>query len=94
MRRLLPLMMGVAAIAAATAGRTQAASPGVDLAPRVEAAEVKRMADKGEAVLVDVRGRDAWNTGHAQGALHVPEAQILSRLADLPKDKLIALYCT
>ena len=94
MRRLLAGIIGVAATAAVAAA-AQAATPATsDQAPRVEAAEVKRLADKGEVVLVDVRGEDAWKAGHAQGAIHIPEAQVLSRLKDLPKDKLIALYCT
>ena len=80
---------------AAPAVRAQGAVPtSAEQAPRVEAAEVKRLAEKGEAVIVDVRGKDAWDSGHAQGAIHIPEAQILTRLKDLPKDKLIALYCT
>jgi predicted sulfurtransferase len=93
MRSLFAVMTGLAALA--TAAAAQPAAPTTpDQAPRVEAAEVKRLLDKKEAVLVDVRGKDAWDAGHAEGAVHIPEAQVLSRLADLPKDKLIALYCT
>jgi hydroxyacylglutathione hydrolase len=85
-------MTGLAALA--TAVRAQAPPTSPDQAPRVEAAEVKKLLDKHEAVLVDVRGKEAWDAGHAEGAIHIPEAQVLSRLSDLPKDKLIALYCT
>ena len=93
MNRLLRWIAGVAVLAAPAAVLAQTPTS-ADQAPRVEASEVKRLAEKGEAVIVDVRGKDAWDTGHAQGAIHIPEAQVLSRLAELPKDKLIALYCT
>jgi rhodanese-related sulfurtransferase len=91
--KVLGLMMGVSVLAAALV-RAQPAPTTPEQAPRVEAADVKRLVEKGEAVLVDVRGKDAWDAGHAAGAIHVPEAQVLSRLKDLPKEKLIAFYCT
>ncbi|HEY7512031.1 MAG TPA: rhodanese-like domain-containing protein [Vicinamibacteria bacterium] len=88
-------LLGVAVLVAAVSARAQPAVPtSPDQAPRVEAADVKRLVEKGEAVLVDVRGKDAWDAGHAEGALHIPEAQVPARLKDLPKEKLIALYCT
>jgi 3-mercaptopyruvate sulfurtransferase SseA len=62
--------------------------------PRMEAAEVKRLVDSRQAVLVDVRSREAWDSGHAEGALHIPLAELSARLKELPKDKLIAAYCT
>ena len=95
MRKLRYWMPGLVALAATAAAWAQQAPPTTpEQAPRVEAAEVKRLLEKGEAVLVDVRGADAWASGHAEGAIHIPEAQIPSRLKDLPKEKLIALYCT
>jgi rhodanese-related sulfurtransferase len=45
-------------------------------------------------VLVDVRGKDAYDLEHAEGAISIPYADLESRLAELPKDKLIAAYCT
>jgi 3-mercaptopyruvate sulfurtransferase SseA len=63
-------------------------------APRMEAAEVRRLVERGEAVLVDVRSREAWDSGHAEGALHIPLTELGARLKELPKDKLIAAYCT
>jgi predicted sulfurtransferase len=76
-----------------TAGPALAADA-ADNAPRITAEEVKRLAEKGEVVLIDTRGKDAYDAEHAQGALSVPLTELESRLADLPKDKLIAAYCT
>ncbi|HET8644647.1 MAG TPA: rhodanese-like domain-containing protein [Vicinamibacteria bacterium] len=61
---------------------------------RIEAQEAKRLVEKGEAVVIDVRGRTAWDTGHVAGALHIPLEELQARLAQLPKDKLIVAYCT
>lgn len=75
-----------------TAGR--AAAQGAAEAPRVAAEEVKRLAEKGEVVIIDTRGKDAYDLEHAEGALSIPVAELESRLAELPNDKLIAAYCT
>ena len=72
----------------------QAVPTSPDQAPRMEAAEVKRLLEKGEAVLVDVRNKEAFDSGHAEGAIHIPVDQLADRLKELPKDKLIAAYCT
>jgi rhodanese-related sulfurtransferase len=61
---------------------------------RIEAQEAKRLVDKGEAVLVDVRSKAAWDLGHAQGALHIPLQEVGARLSELPRNKVIIAYCT
>lgn len=61
---------------------------------RIEAQEAKRMVEKGEAVVIDVRGRSSWDLGHVAGALHVPLNEIEARLSQLPRNKLIVAYCT
>ena len=62
--------------------------------PRLTAAEVKAKADKGEVVIVDVRTKEAYDQEHAAGAISIPVPEIEARLAELPKNKLIAAYCT
>ena len=93
--RRWPAVLAVLALIAllpGTAGR--AAAAGAAEAPRVAAEEVKRLAEKGEVVIIDTRGKDAYDREHAEGALSIPVAELESRLAELPKDKLIAAYCT
>lgn len=63
-------------------------------AVRIEAPEAKKLVDKGEAILIDVRSKAAWDMGHAEGALLIPLAELEARLSQLPKDKLIVAYCT
>jgi predicted sulfurtransferase len=74
--------------------RTPAAAAGATEAPRVTAAEVKALAAKGEVVIVDVRGKDAYDMEHAEGAISIPLNDLERRMAELPKNKLIAAYCT
>jgi rhodanese-related sulfurtransferase len=61
---------------------------------RIDGAEAKRLVDKGEAIIVDVRSRAAWDMGHVPGALHIPVDEVSAHLAQLPKNKLIITYCT
>ena len=93
-----PVLRWPAALAAlaliALVARTSVAAEGATEAPRVAAEEVKRLAEKGEVVIIDTRGKDAYDFEHAEGALSIPVAELESRLAELPKDKLIAAYCT
>ena len=65
-----------------------------DSARRIGAAEARQALTKGEAVLVDVRPKESYDLGHAQGALAIPLWEVASRAGELPKDKLIITYCT
>jgi 3-mercaptopyruvate sulfurtransferase SseA len=62
--------------------------------PRVSVSDTKTKMDRGDAILVDVRSKAAYDTSHAAGAVSIPEAEIDSRLSELPSDKDIVLYCT
>jgi len=66
-----------------------------DSMPRVSVEEAKATFDKGEAVIIDVRGPDAYKAAHVKGSLE----HSLSRLEqgdfkDLPKNKRIIAYCS
>ena len=51
-------------------------------------------AEGGPMVLVDSRGDAAWAQGRAEGALHMPTAQIAQRaLAEIPADTEVIVYC-
>jgi rhodanese-related sulfurtransferase len=57
-------------------------------------AEQVLAADPRSYVLIDVRGRDAYNFAHAIGAVSMPEAEMTSQVASLPRDRTLVLYCT
>ncbi|MDP9194564.1 MAG: rhodanese-like domain-containing protein [Acidobacteriota bacterium] len=62
--------------------------------PRVTAAELKALMDKGEAVAIDVRGSVPYELGHIQDAVWLPLGLVAQRFGELPQDKLIVAYCT
>jgi len=89
-RRALALL---ALGALATPSLVRAAGGPTDT-PRVAAEEAVKMAAKGAAVIVDVRAKSDYDFEHAEGAVSVPLAEFEARMAELPKDKYIAAYCT
>jgi rhodanese-related sulfurtransferase len=46
-----------------------------------------------DTVIIDVRSQEEANDGMIKGARVVPDAVILDRLAEVPKDKQIVTYC-
>lgn len=61
---------------------------------RMTAEALRPLVDSGQAVLLDVRSAPAFQSEHAAGARHIPLDDVGKRLGELPKDKLIAAYCT
>jgi len=66
-----------------------------DKMPRVKVQDaIKEVAD-GTAVIIDVRGTDAYKMSHIKGALDVPLTKLEGKdFKGLPKDKRIIAYCT
>ena len=62
--------------------------------PRISLKETQARLEKGEAVLIDVRSRELYDQAHASAALSFPEQEIEARLGELPRDKMLILYCT
>jgi 3-mercaptopyruvate sulfurtransferase SseA len=67
--------------------------PPPDVVRRVTVQEAKALADRGEAVIVDVRAKEQYEGEHIKGSISVPRAELVARLGDLPKDKLLVFYC-
>lgn len=87
-------LLAVTAALASLAGAAWAQSSQPQEAPRISGEEALKLVTKGEAVVVDVRQKPAWEGSHADGAISMPLAEVGKRLSELPKDKLIAAYCT
>lgn len=64
--------------------------------PRVTVEEAKAALDSGEAIIVDVRGPDAYADVHIAGAVLVPLGNFENDIANvsLDKNKWIITYCT
>jgi rhodanese-related sulfurtransferase len=43
--------------------------------------------------VLDVRAPEEFVTGHVPGAVNIPHDQVAARLAEVPKDKDVVLYC-
>jgi rhodanese-related sulfurtransferase len=44
-------------------------------------------------LVLDVRSPEEYAAGHVPGAVNIPYDQVASRLAEVPKDKDVVLYC-
>lgn len=49
----------------------------------VDVDEAFAAAERGDVLLVDVREQSEWDAGHAEDAMHVPLAEVESRLEEL-----------
>jgi rhodanese-related sulfurtransferase len=55
---------------------------------------LERLDDGAKAPYVlDVRTADEFVAGHVPGAVNIPHDQVASRLAEVPKDREVLLYC-
>jgi hypothetical protein len=60
----------------------------------VPLAEALALRDRGEAVLVDVRSREAYAEGHLPGAVNIPASQVEERAVEIRKmGRLPIFYC-
>lgn len=83
----------------ATPAATVAASPlarsAEDTMPRVTVEEAKAQVGSGKAVLVDVRGPDAYKLTHIKGSIEHSLGKMEGNdFKGLPKDKRIIAYCS
>ena len=60
---------------------------------RITLADAKSLLDNGTAVLIDARSERAYSSGHAAGAISLPEAEVVARFGELPADKALIFYC-
>lgn len=87
------LVSGLIAVVAALiwdlvrAGRGQA--------PQVWPTELIRLMNREEAVIIDVRDKNAYKKGHIAGALSIPLAEAKQRIAaiDIDRKRPVVLYC-
>jgi hypothetical protein len=61
--------------------------------PRMTVEDLKKALDEGRAVAADVRAAEAFDEEHIPGAFSVPEDDWAAHAGELPKDKLVVVYC-
>ena len=70
------------------------APPPPDNARRITAAELYKLWEKNEVVIIDTRNDVVFKQEHIKGAILMPAGTVLQHVDELPKNKLIAAYCT
>ena len=89
--------MSVACMTIATAGEPAATAPAAAaaaVAPMSQEALLEHQSRHPDHLFVlDVRTPQEYAEGHVPGAVNVPYDQLASRLAEVPKDKDVVLYC-
>lgn len=62
--------------------------------PKVSVQDAKKDVDAGNAIIIDSRGTDAFKSERIAGALNISSASETEKIAKLPKDKKIIIYCS
>jgi rhodanese-related sulfurtransferase len=71
-----------------------AQEPDLSTAPRITVAELKKLWDAREVVVVDVRDHEAFRSGHIPGAVSIPLDQVVAQAGRLETEtKPIVTYC-
>ncbi|HYJ46700.1 MAG TPA: rhodanese-like domain-containing protein [Pyrinomonadaceae bacterium] len=61
---------------------------------RITTVELRDMVDKGTAVVIDTRDAASYKANHIKGSINIPVNDVASRIGELPRDKMIAAYCS
>lgn len=93
MKLLASVVLALSVVVSATGcehgGGDASAQPGKPAAPKRNHREV--VAQGGS--LVDVRTPEEFQAGHVSGAKNIPVDEVSARLAEIPKDKPVVVYC-
>lgn len=60
---------------------------------RITVSQLRDALKKGSALVVDVRTGRKYAAGHIKGAIHIPSDELPARAGELPRDRLIVMYC-
>jgi rhodanese-related sulfurtransferase len=71
-----------------TASLALAASPRL-----ITPVEAKQQIDKGSVFLLDVRTSEEYRKGHLHGSVLIPVDQVEKRLAEIPRNRPVLVYC-
>ena len=53
----------------------------------------RRLAEDRDLVVLDVREPAEWMDGHVAGARHIPMREVADRIAEIPRDRTVAITC-
>jgi rhodanese-related sulfurtransferase len=61
--------------------------------PRTSIHEVRKLQEANDVTIIDVMPPNVFAASHVAGAKNIPQAQVLSRAAEIPKTGNVILYC-
>jgi glyoxylase-like metal-dependent hydrolase (beta-lactamase superfamily II)/rhodanese-related sulfurtransferase len=86
--------LNMTAIEATNRGVLDAAWAMLTVAPDVPVVQVEEVAHRAAAtVLLDVREPEEYAHGHVPGAINLPQAELASRLDEVPRDRPVMTIC-
>lgn len=74
-------------------GRAHVADAELEPEPVVDVVRANAMVETENALLLDVREPWEWLTARIPGATHIPMGQIPTRIAEIPQDRPVVVYC-
>jgi hydroxyacylglutathione hydrolase len=86
--------LNMVAIEGTNRGREDAAWAMLTRLPQVEEAGIEALDGlMADAVLLDVREPEEYAYGHVPGAVNLPQAELATRLAEVPRDRSVFVIC-
>ena len=61
--------------------------------PRTSIQEVRKLQEANDVTIIDVMAADHFAGSHVAGAKNIPQPQVLSRAAEIPKTGNVIFYC-
>jgi 3-mercaptopyruvate sulfurtransferase SseA len=61
---------------------------------RVTIQELEQVRRTGDVFIVDVRNQAAFDQGHIPGSKLIPVGEVVARINEFPRDKVIVTYCS
>lgn len=61
--------------------------------PRTSIHEVRKLQEANDVTIIDVMPPNVFASSHVAGAKNIPQGQVLSRSAEIPKTGNVILYC-
>jgi len=74
-------------------GAWTAAGRALDTIAQTTPREAAALLERGEATVIDVRGRTEWEAGHLPGVPNIPVGYLTEHLDELPTDRPVVVHC-
>jgi rhodanese-related sulfurtransferase len=89
-----PRPLNMTAIEATNRGRADMPWAMLTSSPEVREASLDELRGRpGDSVLVDVREPEEFANGHVPGAINLPQAELATRLDEVPRDRPVFVIC-